>query len=452
VVTSRQRTIAISAIVLAVLIVLWLIMRSGGYYVNAHFETGGQLVKGANVTVGGKPVGKVESITLTDNNQANVKMKIDDSSITPLHDGTVATIRLFSLSGVANRYVSIAPGPNSSPEIDDGGVITADNTEPPVDLDQVLNSFNPKVTKGLRGFLKGSAAQYADDPSTPLDETAYGNAGLRWVAPFFDAGARLAAGISKDDETLTDFLVVSERATSTLSGQKEQLTELFKNLTTFTQAVSAESEELDRALAILPTTLREGTTAFAALRPTFAALENLSDKSDPIGEDLAPLFRKLEPLVDNAEPTLAYLRKLVRQKGSANDLTDIFATQPRLTAQAKYTFPNSTQALQSGQTVLQFLRPYTPELTSWISHFGQIASNYDANGHYIRVATQTGNFNLNSGTNQLDPSNNTSLAQYGKTGTDRCPGSAAQDAADGSNPFTSGGTTDCNPALKIPGP
>lgn len=451
-VTSRQRTIAISAIVLAVLIVLWLIMRSGGYYVNAKFETGGQLVKGANVTVGGKPVGKVESITLTDNNQANVKMKINDSSLTPLHNGTVATIRLFSLSGVANRYVSIAPGPNSAAQIDSGGVITADNTEPPVDLDQVLNSFNPKVTKGLQSFLKGSAAQYADDPSTPLNETAYGNAGLRWIAPFFDAGARLAAGISKDDETLSDFLVVSERATSTLSGQKEQLTALFKNLTTFTQAVSAESEELDRALAILPTTLREGTQAFTALRPTFAALENLSDKSDPIGEDLAPLFRKLGPLVDNAEPTLAYLRKLVRQRGSANDLTDLLANQPRLTKQAKYTFPNSTQALQSGQVILQFLRPYTPELTSWISHFGQIASNYDANGHYIRVSPQTGNFNLNSGTNQLDPSNNTSLAQYGKTGTDRCPGSAAQSAADGSNPFTSGGTTDCNPALVTPGP
>lgn len=453
-VTSRQRTIALSAIAVAVVLIAWLILRSGGYYVNAEFETGGQLVKGANVTVGGKPVGKVEAITLTDDNQANIKMKITDDSLTPLHDGTTATIRLFSLSGVANRYVSLAPGPNSAPEIDSGGVIKADNTEPPVDLDQVLNSFSPKVTKGLQDFLRGSASQYQDDPSTPLNETTYGNLGLRWVAPFFDAGARLAAGVAKDDETLAQFLVVSARATDTLAGQKEAIRAMFTNLTRFTTAVSAESAELDRALAILPTTLQQGTQAFEALRPTFAALENLSDKSDPIGENdgdgLAPLFRKLRPLVNNAEPTLEYLRFLLRKKGSNNDLTDLLANQPGLTKQARYTFPNSTEAMKTGQIVLSFLRPYTPELTSWITHFGQLAANYDANGHYIRVATQTGNFNLSGG--QLSPSNDQSLSQYTQTGTDRCPGSATTPASDGSSPFTDGGQVDCNPALQIPGP
>ncbi len=455
-VTNRQRTFALGGIAIAVLLIAWLILRGGGYYVNAEFETGGQLVKGANVTVGGKPVGKVESITLTEDNQANVRLRIDDGSLTPLHQGTTATIRLFSLSGVANRYVSLAPGPNSSPEISSNGVIKADNTEPPVDLDQVLNSFNPKTTKGLQDFLKGSAAQYADDPSTPLNETTYGNLALRWVAPFFDAGARLAAGVAKDDETLAQFLVVSARATDTLAGQKEQIRAMFTNLTRFTTAVSEESAELDRALAILPTTLKQGTQAFAALRPTFAALENLSDKSDPIGEDdgdgLAPLFRKLRPLVNNAEPTLEYLRFMLRKRGKNNDLTDLLANQPALTKQARYTFPNSTEAMKTGQVVLSFLRPYTPELTSWISHFGQIASNYDANGHYIRVATQTGNFNYNSGTGQLDPSNDQALSQYTQTGTNRCPGAATQPAPDGSNPFTDGGAVDCDPSLLIPGP
>ncbi|MGH2906931.1 MAG: MlaD family protein [Solirubrobacterales bacterium] len=459
--SSRQRGLVISGIALAVLVVLWLLLRSGGYYVNAQFETGGQLVKGTTVNVGGQPVGKVEEITLTDDNQANVKMKIDQKAITPFHQGTTATIRLFSLSGVANRYVSIAPGPNNAQKIDSGGVILADNTEPPVDLDRVLNAFDKKTTKGLQDFLKGSAAQYADDPSTPLNETAYANKGLRWVAPFFDAGARLAAAVSQDDETLAQFLVVSQRATDTLAAQKDQLTAVFRNLTAFTQAVSSESENLDAALAILPTTLREGTLAFEQLRPAMAALENLSNHSAPIGEDngdgLAPLFRKLVPLLNNAEPTLHDLRLLMRQRGAHNDLTDLFANQPRLTKQARSTFPNSTTALQTGQIVLDFLRPYTPELTDWIAHFGQIASNYDANGHYVRVSTQTGNFQIDDkGTpstadDTLVPTNNGSLQQYSKTGVKRCPGSATQDAPDGSNPFTDDGI-DCDPTLKIPGP
>jgi phospholipid/cholesterol/gamma-HCH transport system substrate-binding protein len=454
VVTNRQRSLVIGAIIVAILVIVWLISRGGGYTVNAHFETGGQLVKGANVTVGGQPVGKVESSELTDNNQANVKMKINEKSLVPFHKGTTATIRLFSMSSVASRYVSIAPGPNSAQEIPDNGVIIADNTEAPVDLDQVLNAFDPKTTKGLQQFLHGSAAQYADDPSTPLYEPAYGNAGLRWVAPFFDAGARLAAAVSADDETLSQFLVVSARATDTLAGQQDQLKALFTNLTAFTQAVSSESDELDAALAVLPTTLREGTEAFTQLRPAMAALENLSDHSAPIGDDLTPLFRKLQPLLKNAEPTLHDLRLLMRQRGSNNDLTDLFANQPALTKQAKSTFPNATTAMQSGQTILDFLRPYTPELTSWISHFGQIASNYDANGHYVRVQTQTGNFELgpaSGGGQQLNPSNNKSLQQYPKTGTARCPGTATQNASDGSNPFLDNGV-DCDPSVRIPGP
>ncbi|MGH2959286.1 MAG: MlaD family protein, partial [Solirubrobacterales bacterium] len=137
--TNRQRQVVIGALVVALLIVIWMVMQSGGYSVNARFETGGQLVKGANVTVGGKAIGKVESITLTDDNQANVKMKINDDSLDPLHRGTTATIRQFSLSGVANRFVALAPGPNNAPEIPNDGIIPSDDTESPVDLDQLLN-------------------------------------------------------------------------------------------------------------------------------------------------------------------------------------------------------------------------------------------------------------------------------------------------------------------------
>ena len=51
---------------------------------------------------------------------AVVTMKVDDD-LAPLHDGTTATIRATSLSGIANRYVSLKPGPNSAQEIADGG-------------------------------------------------------------------------------------------------------------------------------------------------------------------------------------------------------------------------------------------------------------------------------------------------------------------------------------------
>ena len=35
--------------------------------------------------------------------------------------------------------------------------------------------------------------------------------------------------------------------------------------------------------------------------------------------------------------------------------------------------------------MLEFLRPYTPDLGGWLCDFGAGAANYDANGHYARI-------------------------------------------------------------------
>ena len=35
--------------------------------------------------------------------------------------------------------------------------------------------------------------------------------------------------------------------------------------------------------------------------------------------------------------------------------------------------------------MIEYARGYTPDLVGWITKFGQVASYYDANGHYARV-------------------------------------------------------------------
>src|SRR4051812_13303034 len=130
-----------------------------GYTVTATFPNAGQLVKGNYVEVAGRPVGKVKSIELDENAQARVKMSVG-SGFDPLHQGTTAVIRATSLSGIANRYVEIHPGPNSGAKIEDGGQIGSDKTQSPVDLDQLFNTLDPKTRKGLQQIVQGSAVQY----------------------------------------------------------------------------------------------------------------------------------------------------------------------------------------------------------------------------------------------------------------------------------------------------
>ncbi len=84
---------------------------SSGHKYTLIFQNAAQLVPDNQVLIGGSPVGSVESIELTDNNLAEVHVEVEQE----LHEGTTAAIRATSLSGVANHYVSISPGPNSEP-------------------------------------------------------------------------------------------------------------------------------------------------------------------------------------------------------------------------------------------------------------------------------------------------------------------------------------------------
>ncbi len=450
--TRNQRLIAIGGIVAFLVIVVMLIARDNSYYINADFETAGQLVEGGEVLIGGQPVGTIESITLTSDNQARIRMKIDREDLVPLHQGTTAAIRLTSFSGVANRYVALVPGPNNAQELPDDGLITADKTYPPVDLDQFFNSLDRETRSNLRAFINGFGQWYQDDPETPLAEAVYANRAAAYFSPFFAGGALLAQRISDDQRLLEEFLVQTSRSAQTFASEKERLASLWTNLTRFTRAVASESERLDEALAVLPESLRQGREAFVRLGPAMDAIEHLADEAMPATEDLAPFLRRLRPLVRDAEPVISDINRMLKTSGANNDLYDLLGDAPDATKKARSAFPTTIQAMQTGQITLEFLRPYSPEITSWISHFGQVAANYDANGHYVRVQPAVGRFTDTAVPGTLSPlSAGDAMSEYPQTGTNRCPGSGQQAASDGSNPFTDGGI-DCNPALVLPGP
>ncbi len=114
-----------AAAVIVVLVVLVVVLFGGPppYTVKADFQDASQLVKGNLVEVGGNSVGHVTDLELTPNGQAEVTMQISSSDLTPLHQGTIATVREASLSGVANRYVDLQMPGGNPPKIPSGGVI-----------------------------------------------------------------------------------------------------------------------------------------------------------------------------------------------------------------------------------------------------------------------------------------------------------------------------------------
>jgi phospholipid/cholesterol/gamma-HCH transport system substrate-binding protein len=268
---------------------------------------------------------------------------------------------------------------------------------------------------------------------------------------------RLVNEATEDEGALTDFIVSSSRTVSAVADKRDDLSALVGNANATTGAIAAESRALSEALGLLPTTLRRGNSTFVNLRSTLDDLDPLVRESKPATEDLAPFLRELRPLVRDAKPTIADLSTLVRRPGADNDLVEATQKLPGFQRVASPAMRNSTGALRKSQPVLEFIRPYVPELVGWFRDFGVGAANYDANGHYARIQPIFNAFQLKDqpvGPSQLVPLPVAQRLAGLQTGMlRRCPGSASQPAPDGSAPYRdSGGNLDCDPTQVVAGP
>ena len=444
------RTAAVGALVLAVLVVGALLLRGDPTrpYV-LYFENAGQLVKGDDVQVGGRRIGNVEAIELADDNRARVEVEVEEP-FAPLHAGTRAVIRQTSLSGIANRYVALVPGPDSAPRIDDGGALGTEQTTTPVDLDQLFNTFDPDTHEDLQNVIQGFATQYEG-------KGPQANAAARYFNPALSSARRLVGELNRDSGALTRFLVSSSKAMTALAERRGDVAGLVSNANAAAAAVADQDGALSAALGQLPGTLRRGNSTFVNLRATLDDLGVLVEESKPATKRLAPFFRELRPLLEESQPTIADLRTLVDRPGAGNDLLDATRRLPGLQRVASPAFDHSREALKEFTPVVAFGRPYTPDLVGFLRDCGETTAAYDANGHYARVQPIFNAFRFDDddqGGSLTPIPDDQRFDQLQKGILRRCPGAATQPPDDGSAPYTDGGNLsgeDCDPGARVPG-
>jgi phospholipid/cholesterol/gamma-HCH transport system substrate-binding protein len=445
------RVAAVGTIVVLVVLVVALIVNSGsGYGYNLLFQNGGQLVNGNQVLVGGEPIGTIDSISLTPDNLASVHVSVDQQ----LHEGSTAVIRATSLSGVANHYVSISPGPNSNPALPSGATLGLASTTTSVDLDQLFNTFTPKVRRALSQFVQGNAAIYAGRGKQANQTYKYFGPALNRTDAFFGE-------LTADQRLLRRFIVGSARLFTTLSSRSDALASSVSNANTAFGSIASQSAALDASLRELPATFRQGSTTFVNLRAALNDLDPLVNTSKTATRNLAPFLADLHPVLQKAVPVFRNLKLTVARPGPANDLAYILEKLPTVQSRASNAFPHAVKAIEDYQPTLNFARPYTPDILNGLAKLGQVTSYYDGIGHYIRASVGTNLFNYNTVTKTLDPiSPSDNYSAFGSPHLrSPCPGGATQSAPDNSNPFvnppwgaSSVANTDCVPSDAPPGP
>ncbi|MGE5617549.1 MAG: MlaD family protein [Candidatus Woesearchaeota archaeon] len=429
----RARVSAIAALALAAVALAVLFTRAGStYVVHADFADAGQLVSGDRVTVGGHQVGSVGAIALTDNGLAAVELDISDSSITPLRRGTIATIGQLSLTGVANRFVSLTPGPGVP--IPSGGTLPETQTRGIVDLDTLLDAMTPRVRNALDNFLRSGAYLVAQPTASAL------NAGNAYLAPAASQSAALARQVAADDGALSRLVASTARVAGALALPSSQLGQAVDSTAAALREVASRRRALSDTLDRAPGVLGQATRVLGHVNGALPVIDPALVALQPVAARVRALLSALLPAAQEAVPTVVAVRALIPDAEAA------LAAFPATEARATPAISSLTRMLTLITPILSGLRPYAPDMVAGFFNGtdGSPSGVYDANGHYLQTealvqgggSSLTGLANLLSGVAGGGPAGPTPSGGERNRLLAACPGGGNPPAADASNPWT----------------
>jgi phospholipid/cholesterol/gamma-HCH transport system substrate-binding protein len=438
-----SRAVSLLALAIAAAAVVVVIAGTGSSYtIHAEFSDAGQLVPGDLVTVGGHQVGAVGPIRLTNNGLADVELDISSSTVTPLRQGTIATIGQLSLTGVANRFVGLSPGVGAP--IPSGGTLPVTQTRGIVDLDTLLNTLTPRVRTSLQQVLASGAYLMAGPTPKQL------NAANEYLNPAASQSALLGSQVVAQDAELGQLVSSSARVANALAAQSTNLGGSVSSTAAMLRQLASQRAAIADTLARAPAVLTQGTTVLRHVNNTLSVLDPTARALQPVADRLGPLLQALLPATRNAIPTVAAVQALVP---SAEAALEEF---PGVEREATPAVESLTRSLTLLTPILSGLRPYTPDVVAGFFNGvgGASGGSYDANGHYLHgeIAVQAGGSTLTGLLNILG----SKLGTLGPFNGERtgllapCPGGGNPQAPDRSNPWTNPDAfrslgTICNP-------
>lgn len=425
------RVVTLGVLVCAVVLVASLIFGGdSGHKYTLKFQNAGLIVPGNQVLVGGHVIGSVNSVGLSESNEAEMDIEVDE----PLHEGTTAIIRKSSLSSVHGHYIALTMGPDNAPRLDDETILGEGSTTTSVELDQFFDIFDEKTRNGSRNYIRGIAAIYAGEGAEDANRT------FKYTGASFSATQRLFAELADQDTRLDEFVRNTSGFVTNLAEVAPELTELVSNSNTALGAIASENESLSLALRELPPTLRQGNTTFVNLRAALDDVEPLLAANERAADAGLAGFLKnnLRPVLKRAKPVFSDLATVASKPGANNDLNDLSSSLIPLHDVAEPAVDAAIRNFDASQEEVSESRAYAPDIFNAFARLGASAGNYDGNGHYARVRpVATGVFQQNG--NLIQPATTTRYSGLEfLTDPQRCPGGSTQPIA-GSNPFLDNG-------------
>lgn len=424
-----RRAVLAACSAAAVWLIAGLLLGDTPYAIHARFENAGQLVDGGDVQVAGRHVGSISAINVTPNGLADVTLKIDDGKLTPLHVGTRAVIRAIGQAGVANRYIDLTPGPSSAATLVKGAILPTTQTAGIVDLDALLDSLDAPARRDVREFAAASGKLLDSTNATAI------NGVIRQAPATLSELNALLADANADRGRFAELIRTAADVSRVIAQRRDDLTAAIDGTAQTFTALAAQREPLRRVLHRSPAFLAQVSRT---LRQTADTVE----ATRPVLRDVPAAARAARPLLQLTTSTLNRLTPaLARLHGDTQPLVDALQAIPPLVKPVSSLSRSSAAVARLSNTALRATREYagdiTPALTGGL--LAQATQNYDTTGHYLRATVQVSPQAAITGPLASLFPELLSLPGplFGQRDhqRQRCPGSAAPPAPDGSNPW-----------------
>ena len=308
------------------------------YDLKAELPTGNKLVEGNEVRVGGFRVGVVDGIRPKRRNGrfvAEVALKLD-KTVEPLSKDTRVRARPRSALGL--KYVELTPG-RSNETYAPGDTIPLRYASEPLELEDVLSTFDPRTRRNSQGALEGFGDAFAGRGASINEAIAALNPLLRSLTP-------VMRNLADPDTRLDNLFRQLGRAAAQAAPVARTQAALFTNMADTFAAISSDRRSLQATIEKSPPTIDVAVRSFRVQRPFLADLADLSRRLRPAARELPRSLPAINSALRVGTPVLP------RTVGLNRRLEDLFAQLDQL-----FENPTTLMSLRKLRTTLAVTRP-----------------------------------------------------------------------------------------------
>jgi phospholipid/cholesterol/gamma-HCH transport system substrate-binding protein len=289
------------------------------YTITAYFISAEGLTPQNDVVINGSRVGKVDSVSIAPDDGpsragAQVVIEVDGNSA-PLHRGTRALIRPKGLLG--NPFVELTPGPPSAEVIPSGGTLPLQDTASPVDLDQVMDLFDPQTRAMIQTLTREGGASLANRGSDL-------NVFLAALPAIMQDTSAVTDKIAQQDQQLSALDVEFDRIAQMMASEDQAFRRDLSNGASLLNVTAAHEENLKAELVYADQALAELATGLKGherdLNVMLRAMPSLLDELQSLSDHSATSLAILDPCMADIIQTLAEMRSAQSYRDAAGNL------------------------------------------------------------------------------------------------------------------------------------